>query len=377
MKLILHIGQSKTGTTALQNCFLKNKSALIEQGILYPDYYVGGMPLKTACHNSMAESLSGFLRHPNLTITEYFSQFEREAAEHKCHTILLSAESFFGAPFVWRFPSEDTFFKAYEEKLKLLKSLIKDYDTHIIAYMRPPEDWIESAIAHIIRYDGLLGQSLYKNDEQAFSLLSPHLNYPKLLTLWKNTLVPQKITMAPYARKNLVGNDIITDFFHRLDINTAHLNINRKKEIHSSLDRRYIEVKKELNKQPRTKNQERIIIQCLDQLTSRLDKIEKYQLNDDLKLKIKEHCAPCHDWMTKHYSQKGDCFFHPASKASNSTPIGASTNTEEAMKEFQNLYNSPPIKILRVKTRIKSIVRNKYPKIHTFIKNVHLKLMVK
>ena len=36
MKLILHIGSEKTGTTAIQRFFKKNRERLIQNGIYYP-----------------------------------------------------------------------------------------------------------------------------------------------------------------------------------------------------------------------------------------------------------------------------------------------------------------------------------------------------
>ena len=40
MKLYLHIGQSKTGTTSLQYFFQKNRQNLIQNKILYPNYFL-------------------------------------------------------------------------------------------------------------------------------------------------------------------------------------------------------------------------------------------------------------------------------------------------------------------------------------------------
>jgi len=39
MRVILHIGQSKTGTTALQSFLASNRTPLAKAGICYPDVY--------------------------------------------------------------------------------------------------------------------------------------------------------------------------------------------------------------------------------------------------------------------------------------------------------------------------------------------------
>jgi len=104
MRVILHIGQSKTVTTALQSFLASNRASLVTAGILYPDVYRSGIPLNVLDHNSFAEALCGFRRFPALSAEEYFSQFLKQAKDKKCDTLLLSGESFRGAPQIW--PSE-------------------------------------------------------------------------------------------------------------------------------------------------------------------------------------------------------------------------------------------------------------------------------
>src|SRR3989344_5912389 len=96
MQFILHIGQSKTGTTALQRFLSANRAGLVRRGILYPDVQLGGIRLNVLNHNPFADSLAGEVRHPHLSPEEYIKQFREQAVESNCHTILLSAESFFG-----------------------------------------------------------------------------------------------------------------------------------------------------------------------------------------------------------------------------------------------------------------------------------------
>ena len=75
MQLILHIGQSKTGTTALLSFLLQNKKCLQNMGIVYPDYFINNMPLHTPEHNAFAETLCNLPRYPYCSLETYFDLF--------------------------------------------------------------------------------------------------------------------------------------------------------------------------------------------------------------------------------------------------------------------------------------------------------------
>ena len=65
MKLYLHIGQSKTGTTSLQYFFQKNRQNLIKNKILY--YFFKKTAINNLNHNSLADKCA------NLDLYPFFS----------------------------------------------------------------------------------------------------------------------------------------------------------------------------------------------------------------------------------------------------------------------------------------------------------------
>lgn len=373
MQLILHIGQSKTGTTALQSFLFHNKKALQNASIIYPDYLLNSVPLHTPEHNVFAETLCGLPRYPNFSLGTYFKQFEEQS--QNCHTMILSGESFFGAPQIWRLNDTNKFFDEYQKKLEKLKSFTQNYDTHIIGYFRAPEDWFETATSHIIRYAGLLGTNIYQSDEQLLSLLTPHMNYSKLIKMWEDVLQPQQISIVPYERESLYNKDIILDFCYRMDIDVSSLSFpNKTDEIHGSLDRRYIEVKKRLNAFNKSKAQERIIIECLDRLNKKLPEIEKYQLSSDFRNSIlHKHCVQIHQWLNENHTPEGrNSFFlnetkHQTKKSLNELSIEEIDNAHDA---FQKLYKSWPIKIMGFKIWAKAFLRNRCSYLYAMIKNL-------
>ena len=369
MKLILHIGQSKTGTTAIQTFLKANRKKLIEQKFLYPDYYISGMPLNTLNHNCFAEELSGLTRRPGFSSDEYMQQFRAELKANECNTLILSAESFLGTPQVWRLQEGKEFWEAHSEKIKTLKNLTSDFDIKLIAYFKSPEDWFETTVSQVIRYAGLFGKNVYENDEQLFSLLKPHLDYPKHLTLWKETLNPAQMMVMPYERKQLVQHDIINDFCDKLDIDLRALE-HSETITHSSLDRRYVEVKKILNDTPHSKTEERTINACLDRLNSKLTRIQTYRIDAGLREKVEDYCSFVHSWMNEHYAKDSANFFTIEDKAITKPDSLSKEEIAKAMHDFKRMYNAPSMRIFRLKEVTKYYLRKKQPKIYAFIKNI-------
>lgn len=289
MKYILHIGQSKTGTTSLQSFLAENREALAAQGFLYPDIYLSGHALHVLEHNNVAEQLAGDSFYPHLSAEEYFRQFERQAAQQGCETIILSAESFFGTPQIWRVADEATFYEAHRKKIEGLKSFVGN-DVQIIAYLRPQAAWFESGLTQIIRTQKLLEHNLYESDEQLLTLLRPHLDYGRLLDLWRDAFGAAAKGIIPFARDSLTNGDIVDDFCARLAINIDGLKRPQVAE-NEGWDRRYIWLKEQLNRKTHGKAKERTIIALLNDLNAEIKHPEKYRIAAALRQKIEAEYA--------------------------------------------------------------------------------------
>jgi ubiquinone/menaquinone biosynthesis C-methylase UbiE len=102
MKLVLHIGTEKTGTTLLQDWLYANKAALSEQGVFLSA--VMGQTNNRKIVSYFQTSLDDFTRrnkiHSQAEKAAYFEGFEAEvwaeikagAAEH--HTMVITSEHF-------------------------------------------------------------------------------------------------------------------------------------------------------------------------------------------------------------------------------------------------------------------------------------------
>lgn len=117
MKILWHIGQSKTGTSAIQKFLTLNKDRLREAGFLYPGVKLSGITVDKGAHKSVADALTKKYRYPYYTDVQYFNKFFKEAKDVKAETIILSAEHFFGGePRIWEVMSGEKYIKLYRKK---------------------------------------------------------------------------------------------------------------------------------------------------------------------------------------------------------------------------------------------------------------------
>lgn len=123
-KIILHVGQSKAGSTSIQNYLEQQYAALAADGILFPTSVFSRKNSfdqeRTSGHRQLLSDIKSGDVHA----------FEEEVAEHQPHTIILSIEGLFsGLPL---------------ETLQSLREYLSDDEIELIAVLRPQLDWLRS-----------------------------------------------------------------------------------------------------------------------------------------------------------------------------------------------------------------------------------------
>jgi hypothetical protein len=164
LKLILHVGTPKTGTTSVQVYLDKKQRKLRLKGILYPNRF----------HNPNAPKHQWFER--NLvsanaeSFVDNFSDIINHVEEHT-HTILLSSEGIYNH--WWDFP---------QESKALLYELNTLFDVEIWAWFRDPLVFAESFYKQCLRNPQVDHISCYGKDLSFAEMLddpwfSQHLDY--------------------------------------------------------------------------------------------------------------------------------------------------------------------------------------------------------
>ncbi len=373
MKILVHIGQSKTGTSAIQAYLTLNREVLLKAGVLYPVASVAGMEIDFGNHNPVADALAGLSRYPYFTAEQYFTTFFTTAEKNNSSLMILSAEHFFGGePRVWEVKNEEEYYSLYREKISNLAVFLRGHEVSVLVYLRPQVDWLASAISQTVRIEKLIGEKpIYQDDEQYFELVKPILRYYTLLQIWQEQLKPVDIKAVTYDRKNLYQNNSIADFVQRAGLQSLQLTFGTEAlEVNQSLAPELIEVKKLLNRQPHTKNEERVIIKCLRALTARAGKSAPYWISKELIQQVKSFVAIENNRLNSDYIEGAPLQAESAAAAKRVKHDTSPEKISQAMLLFQQEYRKPKYRLLHLRTAVLIFLRDHALPIHSALHQV-------
>jgi hypothetical protein len=199
--IFLHIGYNKTGTTAIQKTFFKNRKLLVENNLFYPSLCRGDR--KSNGHHSLAESLLFYCKktlppyvnlelYRNYSVDHYWKLLHTELAKTRCSNIFISSEAF-------------SRFVECESQIEYVKYQLKDYSVKILIYIRDQIEYFESAYNQAIKHDNetCTIQKLLRE-----SWLS--MSYNKVIEQWANIFGEENIIVRVYD-KSIFPNGVVTD----------------------------------------------------------------------------------------------------------------------------------------------------------------------
>lgn len=196
IRLFLHVGEPKTGSSALQSFFDYNRIYLAKKhNILYPnlnnDDYTKGQMTNHLNIFEVARNKDDYSE-----ITESLNKIIQYCYKNEIKSILISSE----AIFLWN---------KWPEKINEIISGL-NIDITIIVYLRRQDNWIESAWKQWGHKDPKM------NSIQDY-VKRHNFNWFVVLSQWLNFFKTDQIVVRPYE-KSQIGNDIILDFLKILNI---------------------------------------------------------------------------------------------------------------------------------------------------------------
>lgn len=212
MKIVLHVGQAKTGTTAIQRAFRQNDKELLRQGFLYPickggvSHALLTVPILGRVQRSLAARIGADYAAGLEISKQSWEQIGAEIRSKAPDAVIISSEFLFSAPHIDRIPS-----------------LIEKYfgsivDLEFLVYMRTPSDYYVSAMQQKLKASHKI----------------PPIGNLRLNQL-KRFADMGKVTVRKFDRHELVGGDAILDACSVLGIDSNKFNQKNQRESNASI----------------------------------------------------------------------------------------------------------------------------------------------
>lgn len=204
MKLYLHIGIAKTGTTSLQNFLYLNRMHLAEQGVLYPASVTDQVLIlyDNRGHNAMVW---------NQRWSRCTQRLQAELRASDCSCAILSAEVL---------QQQLNTVDRIRDLHGWLRQLGFDH-TEVIVYLREPGAWFCSYISQLVRNSTIrryTADDLTQLLPQHFDVTRSILDYRGTVEQWGEVFGQEHLQVRLFERECLQGGDLLRDFMQTLGL---------------------------------------------------------------------------------------------------------------------------------------------------------------
>ncbi|MEO0736849.1 MAG: hypothetical protein AAFZ35_08580 [Cyanobacteria bacterium J06649_12] len=207
VRVYLHIGTAKTGTTTLQRFLCKNEKVLSDLGYLYPK---SGRPANNPiAHYNLANAIGSdsrlYNRHTGqwTDVSNQFLELHQEIEQKNLSRVIISCESFSRNP----------------KELEKLQQELSRYEVKILVYLRKQEKFLLSAYIESIK------QGSYLSFQEYIDKKLDLVNYYDLLSLWSSLFGKDNLIIRIFEQDKLKGT-IFEDFLFNVDIeDTSKFNL--------------------------------------------------------------------------------------------------------------------------------------------------------
>jgi hypothetical protein len=246
MKLLMHIGLHKTGTSAIQSFLLDNRAQLLAQGLLYP------LDLeKWGNHNPLAWHLMDPRYLPTqgdfyrkLSTPAHWQKLHEAVSESRADRVILSGEDFslIGRP-------------------QQLAALLERYETRVIVYLRRQDQYLQSIYNQDVKNYEFMRHERFE-DFVLDHRLEEILHYDVFLERWSAAFGKENIVVGIYDR-GCLKDGLIPDFASLAGIDLRQDMRVRQEAVNTRLSDRALEVKRMLNRLKLNEPQHRILLDAL------------------------------------------------------------------------------------------------------------------
>ncbi len=230
MKVYLHIGWHKTGSTAIQAFMMRNRSAILKEcGILYPvtghstiGHHLAAWSLQDPITSTLAKEINF-----SETAEVVFSRIFEEAESYGATTLVLSSEEF-GT--------------TNQYSIVRLARILKGHEVKLIVYLRRQDEYVESLYNQCVKdYGARVGESF------EHFLRAAYLDYGSYLDDWASLFSGLSINVRIYDRSRFPEKNVVLDFMQAIGLAPSPSYQMNNMEANPSLSTRSVKVLARVN----------------------------------------------------------------------------------------------------------------------------------
>ncbi len=258
MKLILHIGTHKTGTSALQQFLYANRTPLAAAGFHYATP-LHGLQEANVIEHALNVGMGDIVR-------TFFAKHLNLAERRGAHTLVASAENFYAMSVLDAMQRRELCADAVERDRALVETLrslmpmdIRTCQT--VCYFRRPDRYAESLYSQHVKR-GILFDGTF---DEFLPIITPALFYNEHMRVWSDVFGESSCIVRLYEP---VRDDIVSDFVkHVLGIGDITPFSDIKWYGNERVSRDALEFKRERNGRTRfyERDMERTILRLVDE----------------------------------------------------------------------------------------------------------------
>ncbi len=252
--LYMHIGSSKTGTSAIQIFLGENIKALDEQGIAFPIFDIQYPTIRKQRNAHFmvdkTEEKDANYEHIVEQIKELSTKYER---------IILTDES------IWNNPKN---VKRFAEDMKQAEIALK-----LVAYLRRQDLYLQSQWAQNVKENMTID---FYNYTKQFKI---KMNYYDQLCKLRDIVGAENLMVRPYEKQQFAEGNLLIDFMNTVGIERTDSFVFQEKADNLSLSGIYLETKRMLNRHEAFATRANFIVPYLYQVMEMNDDVQFYSAN--------------------------------------------------------------------------------------------------
>ena len=249
MKVILHTGWRKTGTSAIQHFLYSNRARLRERhSILYPETGLFGRAHHLAGWKLLGRGARGWAsrggRSSSFQREGGFAEMIREAADSGCRALVASSEVL-SQPGI----------------LEKLQEALRGHEVEVISYVRRQDRYIEARYNQRVK-DGRLTIGL--EEFAARQADGDGLDYHEHFRRWAGAFGREAVKIRLYERERFPRGDVRLDFLDAIGLGPEGLDFEEGMR-NASLNFAGVEFLRRFNSVSRNRIRRRYLLRLLDE----------------------------------------------------------------------------------------------------------------